>query len=152
MDSTVYSEDYRSDVEEISEIAHKFNSSASYYSIVGDKFDNGFTIDPKMALTIIRTYAPEKEEIYSDCFTIDTIRKETMLIAKLNDGTVVYTVPLPKEIKECTVSMDFEKTLEMMRDTTEQYKKIQVLGCVGLFIAVMVAVGIYGLAYYLTFM
>ena len=150
MDTEEIMKDYNQDVDGIFRMAHELNKRKKSNDIVGEKFDNGFTIDPAMARAIIRTYAPEKEEIYADSFTIDTIKQDTMLIARIKDGTVVYTVPLPKDTTQYIESMDFEKTLEVMKDTSEQYKTVRVLGNIGLLIAGLIAVGVYYFAYVLS--
>ena len=92
-------------------------------SIIGEKFDNGFIINPNMAIPIIKTYAPEKLEVEVEAFTIETLKDETMLIALREDGTVAYTVSLPKDIMEQAVSLDFEKTLQAMKNDNETWRK-----------------------------
>ena len=142
-----YNNDYQSELDEIFKMAHELRDGKGLHSPIGKKFNNGFTIDKSMAIALIKTYAPEKVETHADEYTIDTIRGESQLIAMLKDGTVMFTVPLEKStFEEQTISMDYSKTLEAMKETTAQYKRIRYLGYLGLGIFCLIAIGVYVLS------
>ena len=95
--------------------------------LVGKPYMYDYLIDKQMAEKIIRVDAPAKLKSYDLNYTLAEVGYDMYVVAMLPKTNIVdFVVKLEKSSSEApAVPMNLEASLELMKDTTAEYKQIR---------------------------
>lgn len=93
---------------------------------IGQKSDTGFEINYDVAVSIVKLIEPEKLRETTKSFSINMVGKTSMLEARNADGTIEYTVHLPKDQTVSPEAPNYIETLENIIEERATYKKVKV--------------------------
>ena len=117
--------------EELKELTDTVKAQRDYClnKWIGQKFSNGFAISDEIAKSIVSTYDKSKLSVSGvDSYTITTVGKVTMLIARDANSICLYTVEIPVDVAYMTESLNFDETIEEYKHDADLYKRIRWYG------------------------
>ena len=116
--------------------------------LIGKRFDNGFEIDKKRALALLKTYAPEKISDAVGSYTIDTIKGHTYLIGLTPNGYVdsMFEMECVGVLVDNVDNVESGNTAESLSGS-RLYVKLRFLCLIILAVLVVMAVSIFNIIY-----
>lgn len=116
--------------------------------LIGKRFDNGFEIDKKRALALLKTYAPEKISDAVVSYTIDTIKGHTYLIGLTPNGYVdsMFELECVGVMVDNVDNVESDNTVESLSGS-RLYVKLRFLCLIILAVLVVMAVSIFNIIY-----